>query len=92
MKRYQQHVQDHEHYKEAYWEAWSWLQATEDRLSACKNTAGDKYLLQTQLEKLQVIHRSLAVLWKRRKEIADLMEEVTLRLCLDYAFTLPKPS
>ncbi|KAJ8309206.1 hypothetical protein KUTeg_014080 [Tegillarca granosa] len=53
MKRYEQHVLDHEKYAEAFTEAATWLQSTRDRLSVCADTSGDKYTIQTQLEKLQ---------------------------------------
>ncbi|XP_041353316.1 nesprin-1-like isoform X4 [Gigantopelta aegis] len=53
MKRYEQHCQDHQQYSEVYNEAISWLQATRDKLSVCADTSGDRYTIQTQLEKLQ---------------------------------------
>lgn len=54
MKRYEQHVQDHEQYADVYNDATSWLQSTRDRLSVCADTSGDRYTIQAQLEKLQV--------------------------------------
>lgn len=53
MKRYEQYVMDHEQYAEAFTEAATWLQSTRERLSVCADTSGDKYTIQTQLEKLQ---------------------------------------
>nr|KAG5692778.1 hypothetical protein BaRGS_009394 [Batillaria attramentaria] len=53
LKRYDQNVQDHQQYSEVYSEARSWLQDTYDKLSVCADTSGDRYTIQTQLEKLQ---------------------------------------
>ncbi|KAK7104412.1 hypothetical protein V1264_019133 [Littorina saxatilis] len=53
LKRYEQNVQDHHQYSEVYSEARSWLQDTFDKLSVCSDTSGDKFTIQTQLEKLQ---------------------------------------
>ncbi|XP_025103982.1 nesprin-1-like isoform X4 [Pomacea canaliculata] len=53
LKRYEQNVQDHQQYSEVFSEARSWLQDTYDRLSVCADTSGDRYTVQTQLEKLQ---------------------------------------
>ena len=54
LKRYEQNVQDHHQYSEVYSEARSWLQDTFDKLSVCSDTSGDRFTIQTQLEKLQV--------------------------------------
>ena len=54
LKRYEQHTMDHEQYAEAFTEAATWLQSTRDKLSVCADTSGDRYKIQTQLEKLQV--------------------------------------
>lgn len=54
LKRYEQHVMDHEQYAESFTEAATWLQNTRDKLSVCSDTSGDKYTIQSQLEKLQV--------------------------------------
>ena len=54
MKRYELHCQDHQQYDEVYDEARAWLQTTRDKLSVCTDTSGDRYTIQTQLEKLQV--------------------------------------
>ena len=53
LKRYEQHVQDHQQYAETFTEAVTWLQGTRDKLSVCADTSGDRYTIQTQLEKLQ---------------------------------------
>ena len=54
LKRYEQHVLDHEQYAESFTEAATWLQNIRDKLSVCSDTSGDKYTIQSQLEKLQV--------------------------------------
>lgn len=54
MKRYEQNVQDHQHYSEVFSEARSWIQEMCDKVSVCADTSGDRYAIQTQLEKLQV--------------------------------------
>ncbi|KAK3090120.1 hypothetical protein FSP39_009339 [Pinctada imbricata] len=53
LKRYEQYTMDHEQYAEAFTEAATWLQSTRDKLSVCADTSGDRYKIQTQLEKLQ---------------------------------------
>lgn len=54
LKRFDQQLQDHQQYSEAHTEAKAWLDATKDKLSVFADTTGDKYTIQTQLEKLQV--------------------------------------
>ncbi|XP_076442566.1 muscle-specific protein 300 kDa-like isoform X3 [Babylonia areolata] len=53
LKRFEQNCQDHQQYSEMYSEARSWLQDTFDKLSVCSDTSGDRFTIQTQLEKLQ---------------------------------------
>ena len=54
LKRFHQHVEDHQQYAETFTEAVTWLQNSRDKLSVCADTSGDKYTIQSQLEKLQV--------------------------------------
>ncbi|KAL8590280.1 hypothetical protein ACOMHN_006396 [Nucella lapillus] len=53
LKRYEQTTQDHQQYSEVYSQTRSWLQDTYDKLAVCSDTSGDKFTIQTQLEKLQ---------------------------------------
>ncbi|CAL1544282.1 unnamed protein product [Lymnaea stagnalis] len=53
LKRYEQTVQDHHHYDEAYTRSRDWLEETYERLAVCADTSGDRYTIQSQLEKLQ---------------------------------------
>ncbi|XP_074648980.1 muscle-specific protein 300 kDa-like isoform X3 [Tubulanus polymorphus] len=53
LKKCEQNVEDHSQYKESYAQCLEWLNETEDKLSICAETSGDRYSIQAQLESLQ---------------------------------------
>ncbi|KAK0046935.1 nesprin-1, partial [Biomphalaria pfeifferi] len=72
LKRYEQTVQNHKYYSDAYARSRLWLDETQKKLAVCADTSGDRYTIQTQLEKLQEflvikeegqIHLHTAVTW-----------------------------
>ncbi|RUS81756.1 hypothetical protein EGW08_010510, partial [Elysia chlorotica] len=62
LKRYEQTVQDHQHYGEAYGRSRAWLLDINQRLSICSDTSGDRFTIQSQLEKLQRFVREFVVI------------------------------
>ncbi|XP_064624000.1 muscle-specific protein 300 kDa-like isoform X3 [Lineus longissimus] len=53
LKKFETNMEDHHQYKESYAQCLAWLNDTEETLSVCADTSGDKYSIQSQLEKLQ---------------------------------------
>ncbi|KAK6181528.1 hypothetical protein SNE40_009363 [Patella caerulea] len=53
LKRYEQHYADHSQYCKVYDETSSWLHGTREKLAACSDTTGDRYMIQSQIDKLK---------------------------------------
>ncbi|CAG5128719.1 unnamed protein product, partial [Candidula unifasciata] len=53
MKKYEQIVQDHEHYNIAYNKSCSWLHTSKEVLSVHASSTGDRHVLLSQLEKIK---------------------------------------
>ena len=52
MKKLEQHVEDHQQYKEAHGRCSSWLTSHHENLSSLSDTGGDREIVQGQLDKL----------------------------------------
>ena len=65
-KRWSQYVSDHEGYDVAYQDCAAWLNDVQQRLEGCLTTEGDKFTIQRNMEKLQVIYHEQIFLCNNR--------------------------
>ncbi len=57
-KRWQQYVTDHESYEQKYHDCDAWITDLQHRLESCASSDGDKFAIQSKLDKLQVCFSS----------------------------------
>ena len=54
MKKLEQHLEDHRHYRTCFQKCVVWLESNNKKLAACGDTSGNKDSIQAQLENLHV--------------------------------------